>query len=103
MLQERHEAVQPLVPEFTLIAQPRLGSGQLLRLEPYEMIPAGDAAPNESRSLQHGNVLRHRVQREAVPSGELRHASLRRVSKLLQEPAARSMTEREEELVESLI
>ena len=83
--------------------QPLLCARKLLRLEPNEVIPAGDAPPNEARTLKYGNVLRHRVQREAMPPSELRHTGFRRGRELLQQSAPCSVTERKEELVETTL
>lgn len=97
------EAVQLLIPEFAVVTQPRLGAGHLLRLEPNEVIPPSDTPPNEPRSLKYRHVLRHGIQREAVSSGELRHAGFGRGRELLQQSAPCSMAEREEKLVETAI
>ena len=85
------------------MTQPRLGTDHLLRDESDEMIPTDDTATDEARPLKYSNVLRHGIQGEAVPSGEIGHARLRGGGELLKQTTPGSMTEREKELVETAI
>ena len=83
--------------------KPRLGTGQLLWVEPYEMIPARDASTNQPSALQNRDVLRDGIQGETMSSRELRHARLRRRRELPEQTTARSVAVREEEFVKATI
>jgi hypothetical protein len=85
------------------MTQPGLGAKYLLGDEPNKMIPPNDTTSNEVGSLKDGNVFRHRVQGETVSSGQIGHARPGRGRELVEQPTTRSMTEREEDLVETPI
>src|SRR5437867_6869746 len=66
--QQRLERVEPRFPELAIVLEPPGCLPQRLGPEPEPVLAAADAAANQSRALQHLQVLRDRIEGNREPA-----------------------------------
>jgi len=74
--EERVEGVEAMLPEGSVGVDPFRGLAQRARLEREHVLAPADLAPQETRALEHAEVLGDRVQRQIEWLGQIRDASL---------------------------